>query len=107
MTIVLPVLGVAFAAFCVWLGVRIVNRRERWAKWTLVAALLLAYPLSLGPAMALGERSGDWTCASSPVYVPLMLFLRGSPRWVVSPYFAYLSLCMGEEMPVPDDWGAD
>ena len=47
------VLGVAFAAFCVWLVVRIVNRRERWAKWTLVAAavgLLVLYVASLGPA---------------------------------------------------------
>jgi hypothetical protein len=50
--ILLPALAVAFAAFCVWLAVRIVNRRERWAKriaWG-VAGLLLLYPLSLGPA---------------------------------------------------------
>jgi hypothetical protein len=26
----LSILSVAFAAFCVWLIVRIVNRRERW-----------------------------------------------------------------------------
>jgi len=26
------IIGIAFAAFCVWLAVRIVNRRERWAK---------------------------------------------------------------------------
>ncbi len=53
MTIVLPVLAVTFAAFCVWLAVRIVNRRERWAKWTAVALLAgspLLYPLSFGPA---------------------------------------------------------
>lgn len=37
MTIVLPTLAVAFAAFCVWLTVRIYNRRERWATWTLAA----------------------------------------------------------------------
>jgi len=24
-------LGVLFAAFCLWLAVRIINRRERWA----------------------------------------------------------------------------
>jgi type II secretion system protein G len=40
MSIVLPALAVAFAAFCVWLSVRICNRRERWAKWTLGAALV-------------------------------------------------------------------
>ena len=52
MTILLPTLGVAFAAFCVWLSVRIVNRRERWAKWTLAAVIGLPvlYVLSFGPA---------------------------------------------------------
>jgi len=41
-----------FAAFCIWLGVRIVNRRERWAKWTLAATLALPvlYVASFGPA---------------------------------------------------------
>jgi len=41
MTIVLSALAVAFAAFCVWLAIRIFNRRERWAKWTLAAAVFL------------------------------------------------------------------
>jgi hypothetical protein len=35
MAAALSIFGVAFAAFCMWLAVRIVNRRERWAKWTL------------------------------------------------------------------------
>jgi hypothetical protein len=50
MSIVLP--AVAVAAFCVSLCVRIVNRRERWAKWTAVglASLPLLYVLSFGPA---------------------------------------------------------
>jgi hypothetical protein len=39
MTLILPALAVVFAAFCVWLVVRIVNRRERWAKWTLAAVV--------------------------------------------------------------------
>jgi hypothetical protein len=30
MTVILPVPAVALAAFCVWLTVRIVNRKERW-----------------------------------------------------------------------------
>jgi predicted permease len=41
MTIVLPTLAVTFAAFCVWLTVRVVNRRERRARWTAVAFALL------------------------------------------------------------------
>lgn len=44
MTMLLPTLAVAFAAFCVWLAVRIVNRRETWAKWTLAIAILIAPP---------------------------------------------------------------
>jgi 4-amino-4-deoxy-L-arabinose transferase-like glycosyltransferase len=40
MSIVLPALAVAFAASCVWLGVRIFNRQERWATWTLAVVLL-------------------------------------------------------------------
>jgi hypothetical protein len=31
MTILLPTLAVTVAAFCVWLLVRVINRRERWA----------------------------------------------------------------------------
>ena len=48
MTILLATWGVAFAAFCVWLSVRIINRRERRAKRTAVAlvVLLVGYPLN-------------------------------------------------------------
>jgi hypothetical protein len=71
MSIVLPALPVAFATFCVWLGVRIFNRRERWAKWTaagLVAGIIASpviYFLAVGPALALymagvlGEKAWD------------------------------------------------
>jgi hypothetical protein len=47
----LQALAIALVAFSIWLTVRIVNRRERWAKWTAVVlvALLVAYPLSFGP----------------------------------------------------------
>ncbi|MBI3861954.1 MAG: hypothetical protein HY290_08655 [Planctomycetia bacterium] len=55
MNILLPALAVAFAAFCVWLTVRIVNRWERWAKWTLAGvvaiSVLIGYPLSIGACM--------------------------------------------------------
>lgn len=59
MTILLAVLAVAFAAFCVWLTMRIVNRRERWAKWTAVGlpvGLVLLYVASFGPACWLTKR---------------------------------------------------
>ena len=47
MALALSIFGVAFAAFCVWLTVRIVNRRERWAKWTLAVALIVGCPLAV------------------------------------------------------------
>ena len=51
--IILPALAVAFAAVCVWLGVRVYNRRERWAKWTLAVVTIglpAVYLASFGPA---------------------------------------------------------
>ena len=59
MAFVLPALAVAFAAFCIWLTVRIVNRREQWAKWTLAAVvgLPVLYVLSFGPAHVLSWPS--------------------------------------------------
>ena len=43
--IVVPALIFAFAGFCIWLmawlTVRIINHRERWAKWTAVGVVLL------------------------------------------------------------------
>jgi hypothetical protein len=58
MAIILPTLAVFFAAFCVWLTVRIINRKERWAKWTLAAVvgLPVLYVLSFGPACWLNQR---------------------------------------------------
>jgi hypothetical protein len=52
MTMLLAILGFAFAAICVWFGVRLVNRRQRWAKRLTVAlvVVLVGYPLSIGPA---------------------------------------------------------
>ena len=65
MTTLLPALGVAFAAFCVWLGVRIVNRRERWAKTLAVvlASSALLYVLSIGPVywLAWQDYLPEWT----------------------------------------------
>jgi len=67
MPLILPALDVAFAAFCVWLTVRIVNRKERWAKrlalW-LIVLLPTLYVLSSGPLIQLAfwrERVGTPT----------------------------------------------
>jgi len=56
--ITLPALGVAFAAIFVWLGVRILNRRERWAMLTAAAmvGLPVLYIVSFGPACWVSSR---------------------------------------------------
>jgi hypothetical protein len=45
------VVGAAYAAACVWLGVRFFNRRERWIKGTAIALVLMPvlYTVSSGP----------------------------------------------------------
>ena len=89
MAIALAVTGVAFAAFCVWLTVRIVNRRERWAKW-LLASLLFGFPLlyvaSFGPACWLLGRSTS-RFAVADAYAPLVML---SKRGTVLHWFATL-----------------
>ena len=87
MTIVLLGAAVAFAALCVWLTVRIINRRERWAKRTLAAVVVVPvlYVLSIGPARwaMIQEWCPIWVSTAYPrVYSPLrwILFHKGSPQ---------------------------
>jgi uncharacterized membrane protein YfcA len=56
---VIPALGMIFAAFAVWLGVRIFNRRERWAIRTAVAIALIVV-LCVGTYVADYIVSGVW-----------------------------------------------
>jgi hypothetical protein len=67
------VFGISFAAFCVWLVARIVNRRERWAKWSLatVAGLPILYFASLGPLGVLIKRESlpEWTYPYLHIYL--------------------------------------
>ena len=49
----------SFAALGLWLTIRVINRRERWAKRMLLCVILgspALYLLALGPAVYLGER---------------------------------------------------
>jgi hypothetical protein len=68
MAVALSIFGVAFAALCVWLTVRIINRRERWAKWTalglvvaatVVGAYAPAYTRMVRPSLS--DEVGDAT----------------------------------------------
>ena len=74
MSILLSTLGVAFAAFCVWLTVRIVNRRERWTKWTLatVVGLPVLYVASFGPACWAVSRTNSGALPLAVIYDPIL-----------------------------------
>jgi hypothetical protein len=45
MAVALSIVAIAYAALCVWLTVRIVNRKDRWAK-RIALWLVAAYPIS-------------------------------------------------------------
>ncbi|HEY2252881.1 MAG TPA: hypothetical protein VGH74_17540 [Planctomycetaceae bacterium] len=87
-------LAVALAAFYMWLGVRIVNRREKWARRTaVVLAVVLAYPMSMGPILWL-DRHGltpDWT-RDIPLYSPFQWMRDNWPgpiRDAINSYLAF------------------
>ena len=74
MTILLPTLAVAFAAFCVWLTLRAFNRRERWAKRLVIGLILgspLLYLMSLGPACWISSRTDCGDGLVTKMYGPL------------------------------------
>lgn len=59
MTLLLALLAASFTALCVWLGVRLVNRREKWVKWTLAGlagGVPVLYFASFGPACWIESR---------------------------------------------------
>ncbi len=68
-----PLFGLAFTAFCIWLAVRIVNRREQWTKRAAVvvlAIMLVAYPLSFGPVC--WGYTLDFAFPLDEVYQPIL-----------------------------------
>jgi hypothetical protein len=81
-SILLSTLSLALAAFAVWLGVRIVNRRELWAKRTAVVLIgvLVGYPLTIRPACWFVEMEVFHTNTVAHAYCPLVLLLESAPR---------------------------
>jgi hypothetical protein len=103
MTIILPALAVAFAAFCIWLTVRLTTRGWRPTRRFWFAALpllLLGYPLSFGPIIALHHRWPEWNRlpestahrAIRIVYHPVRFTILEGPDFLINPYLAYLDL---------------
>jgi hypothetical protein len=101
MSILLLALGVAYAAFCVCFTVRIVNRKERWAKWTIavVVGVPVLYVLSVGPATWIYRRHYKAEPQSLPsegalarAYVPLKWVSDGAPKSVGDSIRWYIGL---------------
>ncbi len=70
--IVWAVIGVAYAGTCVWLTVRIFNRRKPWMIWTAAALIIapVAYVLSSGPMYAFAFQSPAKTQVASTRSLP-------------------------------------
>jgi len=102
MNVLLPALAVAMAAFCLWLGVRIVNRRERWAKrlFATIIGVPLLYVLSFGPACwlvhdrSLPEPALD---AFQTFYTPIYNATGNDAGWFSGAIGAYVR-CWSDEM---------
>jgi hypothetical protein len=93
--VLLPILAVSVAALCVWLTVRILNRKERWAKWTLVTVvgLPVLYVASIGPWFWL-DSSGRLSPSlvwMNQTYDPIHWIAERS-TWANDALSAYLSL---------------
>jgi hypothetical protein len=87
------VLGLAVAAIGIWLSVRIINRRERWAIWTAVVMIaLLAYPMSVGPVLWMDFHglTPAWT-QDVPIYWPVQWMREHGPRPIREAINRYLA----------------
>jgi hypothetical protein len=100
MALALSIFGVAFAALCVWLMVRIVNRKERWAKWTAVAlaVMLVAYPLSYPWALSVLIHHGQSESAAmdqlADIYAPFGWAIYHCPDFIRNWYGIYVEWCL-------------
>ena len=77
----LSLMGLGIVASAVWLTVRIVNRREKWAiRVAVTAVALLAYPLSLVPACWLVEHKMLAARTVAVAYDPLFWWEFHAPE---------------------------
>ena len=99
---IFPAMTVAFAALGTWLTVRVVNRREKWAKRSLavLAALPVLYLLSFGPAcwissrMNLREEFGLRVLPS--LYQPIIAYMEPQRKFTdVANWYAQLGAAPG------------
>jgi len=99
MALALAIFGFAFAAFCVWLIVRIVNRRESWAKRTLVTVVgvPVLYVASFGPACCLVSSGLLPFDQIESVFCPIVQLMMDGSEPVRRAIFGYASICGGRD----------
>ena len=92
-------LAFAVGAVCVWLIVRIVNRRERWAKWTLalVVGLPIFYVASFGPACWLADHELLPFDPVESAFSPIVKLAMDEPDLFRPAILWYASICGGED----------
>jgi hypothetical protein len=94
---------VIFMAVCIWLTVRVTNRRERWAKWSLAA--MLSMPILYLASWPLMARVSEWLYRHELlpdavrgvleiVYYPAGMTVNGNaaPGWLRDAMLWYLGL---------------
>ena len=81
--VILLVSSTAVTAFCIWLVLRICNRREKWAKrlaiWA-AAVVLAGYPLSVGPACWISSHTGRGAGNVSRLFQPIFSIWWNGPK---------------------------
>ena len=88
-------LAVALAAFCIWLTVRLVNRREKWARRTLAGLLVgmpVLYVVGFGPAIWLTKLDDPWAPQTAAIYWPLGRAVVDAPSVIREPLAWYAGL---------------
>jgi hypothetical protein len=100
MDFTLAAFGVAFSALCIWLTVRIVNRREKSRRVTWAAALavaaLVGYPLSFGPACRLAQEDLIPESQFMTMYRPCIRLAHEGPQAVSDPLHWWVRQWRGE-----------
>lgn len=99
-SILSAILAVTFVALCIWLTVRVMNRRERWARRVLlvVVGLPALYLASLGPACWISSRANVGQRDVALLYSP-MTWMFGNSK---SPFTGFAILYA--EAGAADDW---
>ena len=90
MGITASIFVLAFPAFIGWLTIRIINRREKWAKRTALAlCLALAYPLSFGPACWITSWLNVGSDSIPVIYRPMALLIKNGPTDLYMPLLLF------------------